>query len=271
MKYKLYVLVDPNTRKIRYVGQTSQTVRARLSQHIWHTTSPSQPKHHVNSWIKVLLEAGQKPILRLVCLRETLEEIDVAEIASIARLRAKGYKLCNITSGGDGHYVMAEETREKRRQSSLGEKNPLFGKKHTEETKAYLKKIGTGKPCSPETRAKLSKIFSGPGSPNWGQKRSPEVRAKLLASKAKFKKTYTYINPEGKEITFTGLVKFCDEHGLSAGAIGSLRDGGWWSKGKWFARVSHHGWTYSSLADEKNRKPDQVNDRAHIETSLVAD
>ena len=250
MKYKLYVLVDPNTRKIRYVGQTVQSVRARLNQHIWHTTSPSQRKLHVNYWIKQLLDAGQKPLLRLVCLRETVEEMDAAESAAIAKLRAKGYKLCNITFGGDGHFLMSEETKEKISQAQRGENNHFFGKKHTEETKELIRQAGLGRACSPETRAKLSTTFTGPSSPNWGRKHTSETRAKLLAAKAKLAKTWTFINPEGLEITFTNIKQFCRENGLCHGNMLSLirgytaRPGG-----KRAAAISHRGWTYSKRTE----------------------
>lgn len=34
MEEKIYILVDPNTLKIRYIGITRQTLRDRLSNHI---------------------------------------------------------------------------------------------------------------------------------------------------------------------------------------------------------------------------------------------
>lgn len=50
--------------------------------------------------------------------------------------------LCNMTNGGDGVWCrkMSEETKNKIRLSKIGEKNPMFGKKQSEETKLKRKK-----------------------------------------------------------------------------------------------------------------------------------
>lgn len=76
----------------------------------------------------------------------------------------------NKCSGGGGCFGHFEETKEKLRgpmpheqrekisESLTGEKNPFFGKKHTEETKDKLRgkaHMRTGYKHSPETKAKM--------------------------------------------------------------------------------------------------------------------
>lgn len=73
--------------------------------------------------------------------------------------------LCNMTDGGDGTWncVMTEDTKEKIRQSKLGDKNPMFGKSPSEETRLKRSKSLTGQKRSEETKHKqsLNTIKSG--------------------------------------------------------------------------------------------------------------
>ena len=73
--------------------------------------------------------------------------------------------LCNMTDGGDGIWncIMSENTKEKIRQSKLGDKNPNFGKSPSKETTLKRSKSLTGKKRSQETKIKqsLSSIKSG--------------------------------------------------------------------------------------------------------------
>jgi len=73
--------------------------------------------------------------------------------------------LCNMTDGGDGIWncIRSENTKEKLRQSKLGDKNPNFGKSPSKETILKRSKSLTGKKRSQETKNKqsLSSIKSG--------------------------------------------------------------------------------------------------------------
>jgi hypothetical protein len=66
--------------------------------------------------------------------------------------------LCNMTDGGDGIWNCrrSEETKEKMRQSKIGDKNPMFGKHPSKET--LMKKINslTGQKRSEEEKNKQS-------------------------------------------------------------------------------------------------------------------
>jgi hypothetical protein len=73
--------------------------------------------------------------------------------------------LCNMTDGGDGIWncIRSENTKEKIRQSKLGDKNPNFGKSPSKETILKKSKSLTGQKRSEETKKKqsISTIKSG--------------------------------------------------------------------------------------------------------------
>jgi len=79
----------------------------------------------------------------------------------------------NIAPGGIGGYrgPMTEETREKRRQSALGEKNGFFGKTHDKETRDHISNVLMNK--SKEWRSENS---SNAGKANLGKVRTDEAR-----------------------------------------------------------------------------------------------
>lgn len=54
MKYTIYALVDPNTREVRYVGQTGLTVAKRIQYHLWTARKDARP---VYAWMRGLLPA----------------------------------------------------------------------------------------------------------------------------------------------------------------------------------------------------------------------
>ena len=69
---KIYVLKDPRTSIVRYVGATTQTLNKRLVGHVWDAKNLSGTRK-IN-WIKQLLELELKPIIELI--EETEEWIE---------------------------------------------------------------------------------------------------------------------------------------------------------------------------------------------------
>lgn len=117
----------------------------------------------------------------------TEEEAFAKEVELISELRESGVVLVNQTRGGDGcksliftaeiiaklkaarakqapptlGVPMPESMKEKLREQRAGEKNPMFGKKHTDETKAKFKdrpvaRAWLGKKMSSEHKQKMS-------------------------------------------------------------------------------------------------------------------
>jgi len=68
---------------------------------------------------------------------------------------------------------------EERKGKSFGEKNPMFGKEHSIETRQKISKSSFGKKMSIETRNKISKRLSGENHPFYGKHHSEETRNKI--------------------------------------------------------------------------------------------
>lgn len=62
-----------------------------------------------------MLKEGIKPEIELICSTDTVEEIKELEIYYISKYRLEGYKLTNISNGGDGNpgHVVPDSVKEK--------------------------------------------------------------------------------------------------------------------------------------------------------------
>ena len=110
----IYCLKDPRTLEIRYIGQTINDPKKRLSQHIHQEKRTKGKLTHVHSWVRNLKKENLRPIMEI--LEEcTLEELDNKEIFYIKLLKEK-YNLCNHSEGGRGTRgcKMSEESKIKR-------------------------------------------------------------------------------------------------------------------------------------------------------------
>jgi hypothetical protein len=98
----IYALQDPNTNEIRYVGKSNEPSR-RLSEHLLENTNT----YKVN-WIKSLGEVHPNLI--------TLDEVPMSEWGFwesyyIDLFRSWGFRLVNLTNGGDGVSNMSTEMK----------------------------------------------------------------------------------------------------------------------------------------------------------------
>ena len=93
---KIYVLIDPRTEEIRYVGKTSAKLSRRLSQ---HTRARAHNRH--DAWVTCLRERDLRPHIELV--QEVPDDFwQEAERYWIAYYRSIGCNLVNGTDGGEG-------------------------------------------------------------------------------------------------------------------------------------------------------------------------
>lgn len=94
--YKIYVLKDPRTNEVRYVG-CSKNIEQRYKAHNNTARDLNTPKRQ---WIAELRELGLKPLM------EILEEVDnnylIKEKEYITKYRQLGYNLTN-TGYDDNH------------------------------------------------------------------------------------------------------------------------------------------------------------------------
>lgn len=108
----IYGLVDPRTGEVRYVGQTTKPIEARLAGHL------AAPAPLVRAWIETLAVDGCVP--QIMPLREEVSaaHLDAAERQEI-RARAERGDLLNVASNELGNAKRRKISREeaKRREA----------------------------------------------------------------------------------------------------------------------------------------------------------
>lgn len=90
----IYALIDENGQR-RYVGQTRCRLKKRLK---WHYRAARKPKSRVERWLSQ--QKAQRRKVQIVALQVSAVW-DTDEIAWIARSRAEGCILLNMTDGGN--------------------------------------------------------------------------------------------------------------------------------------------------------------------------
>ncbi len=95
----VYALCDPRTLELRYIGKSMSGV-LRPRRH----TSPCELKAgtHKNNWVKQLRSIGMRPLVVILDLCQTPDELIRREIERIKQFRAEGAPLTNLTDGGEG-------------------------------------------------------------------------------------------------------------------------------------------------------------------------
>lgn len=137
----VYKLIDPTNNECRYIGKTIQKLKVRLYRHL---NDIDKNVSHKNSW---LLGLRNKGLLNEVKI-EVLEECDLSilnerEVFWIGEFKNNGYRLTNLTIGGD--------------VGSLGHK-------HSVEAKLKISEAGKkrkGKKMSEQFRENVSKSLMG--------------------------------------------------------------------------------------------------------------
>jgi hypothetical protein len=151
------------------------------------TMNRTQSKHNRNNlWKRIVNKHGFYSEIIAECeVKEDACELEVLLISEYGRINNATGILCNMTEGGEGvvglseearksisnklkdYYkenpvvgrVISDETKAKMSISAknrVGNKNPFYGKKHTEEIKMKLSKLHKGRKHSEEARAKIS-------------------------------------------------------------------------------------------------------------------
>lgn len=98
--HKIYALIDPRSKSIRYIGLTSSDLKHRLSEHI----CASKKKHtYVYNWIRSIMKEEVKP--EIILVEDNLDKYQAgeAEISYIKHFKNLGCRLTNVSSGG--HYA----------------------------------------------------------------------------------------------------------------------------------------------------------------------
>ena len=111
----IYLLVDPRTFEIRYVGKT-HNLRERLYVHMSNARRGN--KAYVYNWIRLLTREDLSPMMFVV--EVIWGDWRQAEKRWIKSLREQGCRLTNQTDGGEGAFGRAHSIETKRK---IGEKS----------------------------------------------------------------------------------------------------------------------------------------------------
>lgn len=99
--YSVYILRDPNTLAIRYVGMTSY-VKTRLHGHIHGRASVKKTE-----WINSLKKAKKKPIFEVILSNVSKEKAAIFEKKSYLNLKKNGCDMLNNPK----HFLSPEKAR----------------------------------------------------------------------------------------------------------------------------------------------------------------
>lgn len=141
---KIYKLIDPITKEVRYIGYTQGKLQKRLMSHIRESKLRKTYKHH---WINSILDMGFIPIIKIIkCIPKSSKKTwQEWETHFIKKYRYKGFNLTNGTDGGEG-VTMTPEIRNK---ISIKSKGKIPSKEtRLKMSKAKLGKIGKDCPNS---------------------------------------------------------------------------------------------------------------------------
>lgn len=98
MKTKVYILANPNTLKIRYVGITKMSLSKRLGGHKYDSVNRNKNSHRDN-WIRSIYNTYKKPIIRQIAEFSTREEARELELKLIKKYKLK-HNLVNVYDEG---------------------------------------------------------------------------------------------------------------------------------------------------------------------------
>ena len=129
----VYVLSDPRTNQIRYVGKTTKG-KKRLRGHL-----KERGRSKRSSWIKSLRLQAYKPQFDVIESFDNESLLSEAEMFWISYFKMIGCNLTNMTDGGEGS----------------------TGFKHSVEVIEILRKKSTGKTVPKEVRKKMSDSHIG--------------------------------------------------------------------------------------------------------------
>lgn len=182
MQY-IYVLTDPDTYEIRYIGKTHDP-STRLKQHY----SSLNKKTYKNHWVKSLKAKGKKPFMVVICEVEE-KWIDELEKLFIHTMRQNPEnKLTNICDGGEGACGRRHSELTKKKMS-ISRKGLLKGRTHviSEETRRKMSEAKKGKHKSELHKRKISETLKGMPLYNRGKPRTKESLRKMIESRRRNK------------------------------------------------------------------------------------
>ena len=188
----IYILRNPITNEIKYVGQTKD-INRRLRDHI-KTSQNKESTHYKtykSTWIRSLIKQNVDPVLEVIETCESLEQSNIRERYWIDKLSQDGEKLTNSQTNDVTEF--SDLTKEKMSNAKKGKSlEEIVGEEKAKELRIYnsdrLKKNNPNKSSMSEVKEKISNtlkdFFSNPEN-HWayGKKMSEEHNEKLRLAK----------------------------------------------------------------------------------------
>lgn len=135
----IYVLKDPDTNLVRYVGKTILKPAYRFTQHL---NDSKKCKTHKDRWINKLSKEGKIPLLEII--DETDGDWVTMEQSYIRLFKSIGCNLCNHSMGGEGAFGVKRPLYQRVLQSEYMKKhseNWVINKISKEENRKHLNVI----------------------------------------------------------------------------------------------------------------------------------
>ncbi len=181
MEYYVYILIDPRTGKVFYIGKGCKRRMYRHVENVQRDRIPNKTNTKLGNKIKKILSSGDKVKYKKVFITENEQVAYDREKELIVEIGLEN--LCNLTSGGEGGapfgHKVSEETRRKISEANKGKISWIKGKSLSGEHKRKLSLAHKGLKHSNETKQKLKDI-------NLGKKHSDKAKRKMSENNAKF-------------------------------------------------------------------------------------
>lgn len=185
-------MIFPNGKK--YIGITKQNVEKRWMNGKGYAT---------NKYMSRAIEKyGWENIDHIILFENlTKEEAEQKEIELIAKYKSNKRKFgYNIENGGNCIGTVSEETKKKMSNAFKGEKHPMYGKHHSQETKIKIGLASLGRTpynkgmkMTEEQRKKMSEISKGKHySPKTEFKKGHKMTKEQIQKAINSKKGKTY-------------------------------------------------------------------------------
>lgn len=198
----MYILKDPETQHIRYVGYTKRP-RVRLWEHI--RDAKKGINTHKSNWIRTILLKSLSPIIEIILEKDNQYDIITEEINLIKELKESGVKLTNKTDGGDGQ-----------RGCKLKSDHPIInwnkGRKMSDESKMKLSESRKGITFTESHKKNISES-------KIGKKRSEES---IMRQSQTMSEGVIVITPDGILIEFSKIVDAVKFTGVNSSQIKKL-------------------------------------------------
>lgn len=187
----IYVLKDPISEEIRYVGQTDNPER-RYSRHLANSLNEKSHEYqtHKSRWIRKIVDENNFPIIEIIEECNSYLESNKREKYYIEKFTKKGFKLTN--SGCSDVTEASKETREKMSIAKKGKSlESLIGKENAEICRDRVYKMcidnNPNKCWDPKVREKISttlkeKLKDKKNHWAFGKKFTEEAKEKLRIS-----------------------------------------------------------------------------------------